>query len=263
MVFAQVGGSFVMAAYEGDGNAARITFLFIKFFSEEAHAQQFLDGNLLFRPLAYFRQVEERDGRGDPAEGIFGWWQPKGIQLYLKIPEIPEIRLQDNDLAGPVSFGMSDKDPLYIHSLYTLGVEGVRPLGGNQFACDVARRDEIDAQFRIDERCYEFGNYAVLVPVGPFIERIKFVREFHRVPLGIGHVEYYDEETFNGQFTDLEAPYRKQKRFSYQNEFRICLKSENQGEQMRFVQLGSLRSFAKLAPAQSLQSAIRVEFVDA
>ena len=36
-----------------------------KYFSEEKYAEAFRDGQLLFRALSYFRDVEDRQVRGD------------------------------------------------------------------------------------------------------------------------------------------------------------------------------------------------------
>jgi len=48
-----------------------------KYFSERQHAESFLDGTILFRSLAYFRDYEERTARGDRNEGT-ARFRPEG-----------------------------------------------------------------------------------------------------------------------------------------------------------------------------------------
>jgi hypothetical protein len=52
----------------------------IKFFSLEAHADQFIADNLFMNRLSHFRKLEGRDdSRSDANEAIAMWWQPHDI----------------------------------------------------------------------------------------------------------------------------------------------------------------------------------------
>lgn len=52
-----------------------------KYFTRLEHAQSFLDGNILFRSLAYFRDIEDA-GRGDEYEGTSKFRPVEGLTIY-------------------------------------------------------------------------------------------------------------------------------------------------------------------------------------
>ena len=83
----------------------------------------------------------------------------------------------------------------------------------------------LEAALQVDPRCLRFGPHAVVIPWGPFMERIKQTARSQSLRLRAGLVRYYDDEVFNGEFKLKDVPFRKQKRFDYQREFRICVQS--------------------------------------
>ncbi len=54
-----------------------MTFVLVKFLTEEVHLRDLLDGKIYANRLSWFRRIEESDdsGRGDKYEGIVGWFQ--------------------------------------------------------------------------------------------------------------------------------------------------------------------------------------------
>jgi len=52
-----------------------------KFFSEHRHAEAFLDGQALFRSLAYFRDIEDA-ARGDEYEGTSKFLPEGGLAVH-------------------------------------------------------------------------------------------------------------------------------------------------------------------------------------
>jgi hypothetical protein len=82
--------------------------------------------------------------------------------------------------------------------------------------------EEIRKALTFDERCLQFGEHAVIVDTRAFVGQLSKALG-RRFWLRTGLVEYYDEELFHGSFKRDEIPFRKQKRFKYQREFRICI----------------------------------------
>jgi hypothetical protein len=53
-----------------------------KYFTAEAHARSFLrKGTMLFRPLSYFRAIEDGEIRGDPHDGTLTYAPSNGLEI--------------------------------------------------------------------------------------------------------------------------------------------------------------------------------------
>ncbi|MBB5374534.1 hypothetical protein [Acidocella aromatica] len=196
----------------------------IKFFTEERYADQFMAGELYLNTLDYFRQVEsaDSDGRADLTEGIAMWWQPHDLVMKINFPGMGEVEITKNDLAGPVSMSFHHHNNLHLFCVYAIHTTGFEVIDG-QLSLSPEQVDELQAQLQIDERCMQFGKFAVITPAVPFLAQLKtaLAGEHHRAQAKL--VEYYNEETFHGEIPLKEIPFRKQKRFSYQKEFRLCV----------------------------------------
>lgn len=201
-----------------------VIWYLIKFFKEERHADQFMIGNLYLNTLAYFKQVEreDSDGRFDSTEGIAMWWQPHDLVIKLSVAGFGDIEITKADLAGPVSTAFVFHDNVHLFCLYALHTTGFKCNDG-KIECTPEGADELRRQLTIDDRCAKFGTFAVITPAVQFIDLLRnaLTRQGYKARLKL--VEYYDEETFHGEIPWVEIPFRKQKRFSYQQEFRLCV----------------------------------------
>ena len=208
-----------------------VIWYLIKFFTEERHADQFMAGDLYLNTLAYFKQVEaeDSDGRMDATEGAAMWWQPHDLVIRLNVPGIGGIEITKADLAGPVSMAFDYYNNLHLFCLYALQTTGFECIDGKiDFAPEEA--EELQRQLHIDERCLKFGKFAVITPAVPFLAQLRDALNAQRCKVRWRLVEYYDEETFHGEILPKEIPFRKQKRFSYQREFRLCVYPRTQEE---------------------------------
>jgi hypothetical protein len=197
---------------------------FIKFFTEETHADQFVAGDLYMNTLSHFKKLESvsDDGRPDVTEGIANWWQPHDILMKFSAPGIGETEITSRDLAAPVSMSFTYHEYVHIFCLYTVHTIGFKFING-KIDCTTSEADELRRQLRIDERCLRFGKYAVIIRPADFVARVQQVLKGHGRKFAHGLVQYYDESTFHGTIPRNEIPFKKQKRFSYQQEFRICV----------------------------------------
>lgn len=194
---------------------------FIKFFEQESYADQFMAGRLYLNTLAYFRKKESEcdDGRVDSTEAVAMWWQPNDIILTLKVPKLGiDIAITEKDLAAPVSVSFGRHDLLHLLCLYAVHWAGFEPVGG-KIHCEPEEAEALQRQLRIDKRCFKFGKFAVVTPAVPFLDRLKKTL-WHKATGRL--VEYYDDEVFHGEIPEKDIPFRKQKRFGYQHEFRLC-----------------------------------------
>jgi hypothetical protein len=220
----------------------------IKFFNEDSHAIQFIAGDLFMRRLSYFKRLEDAEGRGDPNEALFAWLQPRGLKMNFEIPGFGKSEITESDLAAPVSLGFHDHNFLYVYCMYCVYSQWF----------DGIQLSDMEKEIEIDRRCLKFGPYAVIVPVRPFVDRLKKAKENQALRLASGLVEYYDEAIFNGEFSKDDAPFRKQKIFSYQREYRICLETLTRDDVPRTVNIGSLSDIAHRIPSELLPGSIKL-----
>ena len=172
----------------------------IKFFSEEAHADQFIAGNLYLNRLSYFKRIEEEfgDGRPDATEAVAMWWQPDDFSMTLTVPGIGEVTITKADLAALVSMAYEHHDYLHIFCLYAVHTSGFSCVDGKiDYAPEEA--EKLHNQLRIDERCFKFGKFAVITPAVPFLSQLKdaLQRQGYRCQGKL--VKYYDDEVFHGE----------------------------------------------------------------
>jgi hypothetical protein len=229
-----------------------VTTHLIKFFSEERFADEFVRGRLFLNRLSYFRKLEKTlgDGRPDSNEAVAVWLQPSGVSIELNMPTIGRVSLTEADLAGPVSMNFNYHNDLHILCLYAFGTEGMLTVDGN---IDIGTMSEMELRnnLMIDSRCLNFGLYAVVTAASPFMSQLRGALDLCGYAVQVRLVEYYDEETFNGQAALADIPFRKQKFFSYQKEYRLCVQSNTKGDDPLIIDMGDIGHIsAKIASAQ-------------
>jgi hypothetical protein len=231
---------------------------FIKFFEKEEYADQLIDGWLYLNRLGVFRQNENNctDGRSDTTEAIAHWWQPHDYIMHLNIPGVGSTTITKDDLAGPVYTSYSDHDFLHVYCLYaihTTGFDTFHTIDG-KLEIDESKAAELQKQLAIDDRCLKFGSFAVIIRAVPFLSQV----EASLQRMGLSYrgkiVEYYDDETFHGEIApndENDIPFRKQKRFSYQKEYRICVQTNTTGCDALKIYIGdTLHTCARVASSQ-------------
>lgn len=120
------------------------------------------------------------------------------------------------------------------------------------------RLADLEVALQIDPRCLRFGPHAVVIPLGPFMERLRTAARDQSLRLRAGLVRYYDNEIFNGEFKLKEVPFRKQKRFEYQREFRVCVQTLDRSQTPRTFNIGSLRGLGGYIPSEHVLKAFRL-----
>jgi hypothetical protein len=224
---------------------AAVYLWFIKFCENEEYADQFLAGDLYLNPLAYFRNIESTgdQGRNDSTEAIAMWWQPKDISMVLDFPGIGRTEITAKDLAAPVSMSFNYHDSLNILSLYTIYVSGFE-YKDDKFECEEEGAAELRRQLAIDPRCFSLGKFAVVTQAALFIKQLREAMRTQGYKVAGRLVEYYDDETFHGEVPVPEIPFRKQKRFSYQKEYRVCVNSGGAQAKPTRLKIGDISAFS-------------------
>lgn len=230
---------------------------FVKFFDNEEYAYSFLRGSLFMRRLGYFQKTDASDfcnGRSDPTEGIVALHQPDKTEITINFGGFEPINIGENDLAGPVSISKNFYSDMYVFCISTLTIPDPALLKGNHKEVET----QLQTAFKVDERCFKFGPYAVVVRPD------KFLRNLRNSLTSCDHwykaamVEYYDETKFHGEFLEQNVPFRKQNRYSYQKEYRVCLQILSTIEETIKFEIGSISEFAFKARSSELNSNLRV-----
>ena len=222
-------------------------FFFVKVFEKEDYLNDFLDGKLFMNTLAYFKNMEEKEvsNRGDKHEAVIGWYQPNKITVKVNDLEI-------KDLAGPLSIQMDHHENLNVFCLYAAH--------SGEFDCVTEETlPLLKEQLKISEECSKLGGFSVMVTnASKFIARVRDAAEKMGFPGSGGLVEYYDPATFNGEFSDSEAVFRKRKEFSHQSEYRIALKAGNEFPSSIILDIGSIRDIARICTFSEINTGLEV-----
>lgn len=197
---------------------------FVKFFTQEEHAAAFTKGNLYLNTIGYFKKVESEcdDGRGDTTEAVAIWSQPHDFAMNLDVPGIGSTEISGKDIVAPVSMAFDYHDYFHVLCLYAIHTTGFECVDGKiEYSPEDA--ETLQRQLHIDERCFKFGGFPVITPAVSFLDRLRAALKSQGYKSTAKLVDYYDDEVFNGEIPTSEIPFRKQKRFSYQREFRLCV----------------------------------------
>jgi hypothetical protein len=229
----------------------------VKFCREESHADEFIKGLLHMNRLRYFQQLEsseKSDGRPDAREAIVSWHQPDRTELILTFPGVEPIKLGKKDLAAPFAVTRPFYSDMHLYCMTALTIPDPALLEGTH--------DEVEAQlqaaFRIDARCLDFGPHAVVVLADKFLPHLRRSLERCEHWWRDDMVEYYDESTFHGEFALKDVPFRKQSSFAYQKEYRVCLQTPTAGNDAVTFEIGDMSSFATKARSADIIASLKV-----
>jgi hypothetical protein len=229
----------------------------IKFFNKEEHADEFIKGNLYLNRLSYFKKLEQsEDGRPDHYEAVTHWWQPHDLIIQLDVPGVGAVELTGKDFATPVSMQIDYHDHLHIFCMYTIRTFGFEAKDG-KFEGSPEEMAVIQDQLAIDPEVLKFGAHAVVVQAPAFIERAKKALSEQAKANTMNLVEYYDDETFHGQIETKKVPFMKQKKFSYQNEFRICVDTKQNGDNHLIIPIGNLADISAKLESSKLHEVFK------
>lgn len=214
-----------------------VVFFLVKFFDNEDHVKDFLNGRIYANTLGKFKRLEGTDdsGRGDRHEGTTAWLQPGQARL-----EINGMNITD-DLAGPVQLQKNWLNHLHIFCLHAVH-------SGSLDMATVSNEniEELRKQFLIPDECRRLGEHAVVVNNVPeFIRLMEAAAAANNYRVARGLVRYYDPESFHGNFRDVESIFHKQERYSYQREFRYVFDNGLVGATPLILEIGDISDITR------------------
>ncbi|WP_081137682.1 hypothetical protein [Halomonas sp. BC2] len=210
------------------------SYLLFKF-GEKEHMEALINhGELYLQTLGHYADLEHRE-RGDKYEGVVTVRSSNGGTLKIKHPKTGEehsIQLAYSQMRE----SDSSLKAVNVYCLYCLQFEETdSPEIGMRFSVDVING---------------FGDAAVMIyDVDAFLNRVVKAAEekgsivLHRI------VQYLDLRDYTG---DL-GPFRKDSRFSHQNEYRIAVGTPERNGKPIKLNVGSLDGIATLMKSDEIQ----------
>jgi hypothetical protein len=198
---------------------------------EQEHLLQLQDEGLLYMNLLpYFWEIEDEELRGDPFDCI------------AEVARGPKI-----------GFTVADSKEVFMEGNWTLRMYPPEPEKINIF-CMYALRPLIEGTFPVDERNFQFGEYAlVLINRDEFMRRIESILKSQRIIAKADLVEYVVDK-----YTGKLGPFKKLKRFAYQSEWRlVCYDGPSRPREIR---IGSIRDISVILRSDEVNKEIRVDF---
>jgi hypothetical protein len=220
---------------------------------------------LYLNRLSYFREIENSsadgiDDRVDKTEAVAMWWQPHDFIIELKIPGVGGVTITKDDLAAPVYMSYSDHDDLHIFCMYAVHTTGFATIGGKLELAE-SQAAELQRQVAIDDRCVEFGPFAVIIHAVPFLSQVKQALQRRGQWFRGKLVDYYDDETFHGELSPKDPkdiPFKKQKRFTWQREFRICVQTNTTGSAPLLIDIGNIAHICAKVPSSRVSEVFKL-----
>ncbi len=233
---------------------------FVKFFSDETHADEFRAGKVYANKLSYFRHIEDGpDGRADPNETPAAHFQHKNVSIIFV--DNPHLNITPDNLIAPVTMSYRAYDSWHLFCLCAIYVTGYDLIDGNIEINDTKEdKSELERQLRIDEKCANFGRFAVIVLANRFMEQLdqamrKIGKKYHA-----DLVQYYDPSTFHGYVPIQQAPFRKQHGYSYQREYRICFPNTNPCDGALSLNIGDISTFSAKYDSIRINDLLKISY---
>lgn len=222
---------------------------FLRVFENEQYMNDFLDGKIYMNRLSYFSALEgdEEDNRADPREALVAIWQPKDVTIEVNGRVLTSI-------AGPIESRQKKNTHLHLFCLFTGATSESHLLN------PADKRQAMQADFNVPEECANLGEYYVVIHnTQKFIDRM--VASIRKVGYGYsakaGMVEYYDPESFTGEFGD-RAAFSKTKNFSHQKEYRFVVDTQTEDEAPLILDIGEIRDIAHISDTWDVKVNIEI-----
>ncbi|NRB26008.1 hypothetical protein [Shewanella sp.] len=227
----------------------RIGF-FLKIFENEKYMNDFLDGKIYMNRISYFRGIEgdQEDNRADSKEALCALWQTNDVVVEVNGRKI-------TDFAAPIESVQHHSKYLHLFCLFAGAISE------SNFLNPHANISDIQNDLSVPEKCAVLGeHYVVIHNAQKFIDRM--VETVKKKGYGnnaqAGMVEYYDFETFTGEFGNRSA-FFKRDQFLHQKEYRFVIDTETEGTEPLVLDIGDIRDIASVSDTWNVKVNIQTQ----
>ena len=218
-------------------------FYLAKVFEKQEYADKFIRGEIYCSSLAWFKELEDRGGRGDTYEGAIVL-QLDGLvaTLETKDPDTGEVvdrHTMEGFAALPVlAPEWFDHINLFCMFAGHSGEFQQEPFEGYL--------DRLKEHLKMPDEYVKLGEHAVVITnTTEFLRRVE--KAAHREGYGIlwGLVKYYDPQVGTPPIrSDIETIFSKRKKYAYQREFRFAIDTGTTEGGAITLDIGDIRDIA-------------------
>ncbi|TRO27448.1 hypothetical protein EQ831_23605 [Pseudomonas sp. ALS1279] len=215
---------------------ARKIVLLVKVFDKEEYADAFIaTGEMFCKTIGQFKRIEGDAARGDQFEAPWGWHQPDGISLRIsyKTSGGEEKSFPIDDLAGPLVMQRAALDHLNAFCMYAVTIpdfEETYETEEERMRVVEKVNSMLKGHAKINEEMLSLGEHAVVIfEVENFIDKVSKAAKSEGYSIWGKLVDYFDPDSFDGSFGEIESLFKKRNIYSYQKEFRFVFDSGKPG----------------------------------
>ena len=226
-------------------------FSLIKIFQNKSYLDDFLDGNLYMNRISYFRNNKKypNDDKYDANEGIIGWFQPDKMKVFIAGHEIPS-----SDIIEPIKTKNNKISNTPIFCLYSINNRDFGDINANNIK-------EFQKHMILNNKVHSLGEFCVIVTrTKPFLDRVNEASQNLNLKTISKLVNYYDPKIFHGSFNSYDPIFMKQNNYLHQNEFRIAIISEINGNDAYIFKIGNIRDICHVCDTKDINKIIKLEW---
>jgi hypothetical protein len=243
-------------------------YLLIKVFDQEKHADAFIqNGEIFCRTLGDFKRIDDNARRGDAYEAVTDWYQPDQIKLTITFKDNDGVEktVPIEGLAGPVVMQNNGYDRLNLYCMYAVKIQEFEESYETEEE-RVAVVKKINAMLKerstLSEEVLTLGEFAVVIyKVDDFISMVQKAAKEKNFACWNGLIGYYDPDTYHGNFSEIEAVFRKRNLYENQREYRFAFGS-HEPEGNKVIHLGPLDGIAIKVPTREINDKIELKIVE-
>lgn len=238
--------------------SSEIHFL-IKIFDKEEYADAFIHkGEMFCKTLDEFKHLEDVK-RGDKHEATVGCYQPDKMEVAINGEVIPR-----DSLAGPIVIQRNYYDKSNLYCMYAIEIEKYKISYNTEKERKIIfkRINEIfEKKLNLNEEALSLGKFAVVIyQVNDFIDKVSKAIKKEGFDCQYGLIDYYDSNTFHGQFKEDECIFKKRNSYANQNEFRFVFMNSNTSSGTKIIKIGSLKKIAIKTLVKEIGDKVQVKY---
>ena len=221
-------------------NSTDVIPVLVKVFSEQDHADRFMQGEIYARRLSSFRKLEDDDQRGDELEGSIVYPREK-IRLEIgpfnnETGEEETIIIPPEDFASNPFISLNHLDNLHVFCMSMTGFKNPNP---------ISESNRLD-KFGLPTFVKEFGKHVVFIfNVEEFLQGVEKAAHDQNLDLWGQAVKYYDPEAGSPEMDPgMWVAFSKSQKFAHQNEYRLVFDTGTTGDDALRFNCGSIDDIA-------------------
>ena len=233
-------------------------FFLVKVFSEQAHADQFLQGKLYARRLSWFKKLESDYERGDDYEAA-SVLRSDGIKLTLNSTdmatgETENVTITGSEFHSPLVFKPEHFDHINIFCMYAAHSGEFRTISEDNI-------QDIRKQVELPKEYVDFGSYAVvIINFTEFLERVRNAAHRNGYCIRCSLVSYYDPGVGTSlALLDEKTLFAKRNKYAYQKEFRFAINTDTTGSEPITLDIGKIDDIAIRLDTSDINRQLSIE----